>query len=112
QANASYAFLKLRFPLQVSAVDRALVVEGGNMNSLNRLPALLVGCTVVASGQTAATGRLDFLKAHDSSFALLANTSATFQTGKHFPNELFLITGLPFAPAISARVDLALGDPH
>ena len=57
-------------------------------------------------------GRLDFLKAHDSSFALLANTSATFQTGKKYPNEVLLITGLPFAPTVSAHVDLGLGDPH
>ena len=56
-------------------------------------------------------GRLDFLKAHDSSYALLANTSATFQS-KSFPNELLLITGLPFAPVVSAHVDLGLGDPH
>ena len=59
--------------------------------------------------QIAVPGKLDFLKAQDSSFALLANTSATFQPGKHYPNEVFLITGLPFAPAISARVDLGVG---
>ena len=56
-------------------------------------------------------GRLDFLKVHDASYALLANTSATFQS-KSFPNEVLLITGLPFAPAITARVDLGVGDPH
>ena len=82
------------------------------MSSLDQLPLLLLGWTVAAGAQTATTGRLDFLKAHDSSFALLANTSATFQTGKHFANELFLITGLPFAPVISARVDFGLGDPR
>ena len=65
-----------------------------------------------AWAQPAATGRLDFLKSHDSSYALLANTSATFQPGKQYPNELLLITGWPFAPVVSAHVDLGLGDPH
>src|SRR5262245_35828854 len=54
----------------------------------------------------AQTGRLDFLKTQDSSFALFANTSATFQSGKQYPNELVLITGLPSKPEISARVSL------
>jgi len=70
--------------------------------------AFLFGAGIPAPAQP---GRLDFLKAHDSSYALLANTSATFQS-KSFPNELLLITGLPFAPVIAAHVDLGLGDPH
>jgi len=82
------------------------------MSYLKRILPLLFGCAVSGLAQPAAPGRLDFLKVHDSSFALLANSSATYQTGKHYPNELFLITGLPFAPAISARVDFGLGDPH
>src|SRR4051812_20569142 len=59
-----------------------------------------------AFSQTTQSGRLDFLKSKDSSFALFANTSATLQTGKQYPNELVLITGLPNRPAISARIDL------
>src|SRR5438105_3295459 len=51
-------------------------------------------------------GPLDFLKSKDSSFALFANTSATLQAGKQYPNELVLLTGLPNNPAISARIDL------
>jgi uncharacterized protein (TIGR03437 family) len=82
------------------------------MSLPKRMLPLLLGCAVSGFAQPASPGRLDFLKAHDSSFALLANTSATFQAGKHYPNELFLITGLPSAPAISARVDFGLGDPH
>jgi hypothetical protein len=53
-------------------------------------------------------GRLDFLKSKDSTFALFANTSATLQPGKQYPNEVVLITGLPSNPTISARVDLGL----
>ena len=74
--------------------------------------AALLGWGGACWSQPSSSGRLDFLKAHDSSFALLANTSATFQTGKHYPNELLLITGLPFVPTIGARIDLGLGDPH
>ena len=70
--------------------------------------AFLFGAGIPAPAQP---GRLDFLKTHDSSYALLANTSSTFQS-KSFPNELLLITGLPFAAVISAHVDLGLGDPH
>ena len=73
---------------------------------------LLLAGSVLAWAQTPVAGRLDFLKAHDSTFALLANTSATTQSGKQYPNQVFLITGLPSAPAVTARVDLGLGDPH
>ena len=69
-------------------------------------PAILLALGTIASAQT---GRLDFLKSKDSSFALFANTSATLQPGKQYPNELVLLTGLPFKPTISARVDLLAG---
>lgn len=58
--------------------------------------------------QTTPAGRLDFLKSKDPSFALFANTSSS-NTGLPYPKDLVLLTGLPFNPAISARVDL-LGD--
>lgn len=73
---------------------------------------LLLACNVASWAQPTSPGRLDFLKAQDSSFALLANTSATVQPGKKYPNEMLLITGLPFAPAVSAQVDFGLGDRH
>jgi hypothetical protein len=89
------------------------------MSSYNRrkawiagAPLLLFGLHVTCLAQPVSPGRLDFLKAQDSSFALVANTSATVQPGKQYPNEVLLITGLPFAPAVSARVDLGVGDPH
>lgn len=67
---------------------------------------LLLAFWAVASAQP---GRLDFLKAKDSSFALFANTSNTPELiygGPSYRNELILLTGLPSSPAISARVDL------
>ena len=76
------------------------------------VPLLLLFCSLPGAAQFLTPGRLDFLKAHDSSFALFANTSATVQAGKSYPNEVLLITGLPFSPAVSARVDLGVGDPH
>src|SRR5690242_8768592 len=76
------------------------------------VPLLLLGWSLPCAAQFPTPGRLDFLKAHDSSFALMANTSSTFQSGRSYPNEVLLITGLPFSPAVSARVDLGLGDPH
>ena len=69
------------------------------------LAILLAGSGTQAAGQV---GRLDFLKAKDSSFALFANTSATFQQGKNYKNRLLLITGLPLNPTIAASVDLGL----
>jgi hypothetical protein len=60
----------------------------------------------VAQAQSAQTGRLDFLKSNDPSFALFANTSFTPESGKLYADELVLITGLPSNPAISARIDL------
>jgi hypothetical protein len=48
--------------------------------------------------ETTHTGRLDFLKSKDSSFALFANTSATFEPGKVYPNEVVLITPAPIQP--------------
>lgn len=64
----------------------------------------LIGTAAFA--QTTPFGRLDFLKARDTSFALFANTSASSQPGKNYPNELVLLTGLPSNPTIAARVDL------
>src|SRR5690349_6405761 len=55
--------------------------------------------------KTSLVGRLDFLKSKDPSFALFANTSNS-NTGLPYPNDLVLLTGLPFNPAISARVGL------
>jgi uncharacterized protein (TIGR03437 family) len=72
------------------------------------LIVLLAFCTV-ASAQP---GRLDFLKAKDSSFALFANTSNTQSltwSGPYYKNELILLTGLPSNPTISARIDLLGG---
>jgi len=69
---------------------------------------ILLASVTPATGQT---GRLDFLKAKDSSFALYGNTSATFVPGKVYPNELVLITGLPSNPTIAARVDIGLDPP-
>lgn len=69
------------------------------------LAVILVASATPAAGQA---GRLDFLKSKDSSFALFANTSATFEPGKVYPNELVLITGLPSNPTIAARVDIGL----
>ena len=43
---------------------------------------LLFGLTPPAWAQTPSSGRLDFLKAQNSSFALLANTSAHTAAGK------------------------------
>src|SRR6476659_2526123 len=89
------------------------------MSSHNRYKGLIAGAPLLLFGlhatglaQTPAPGRLDFLKAQNSSFVLLANTSATLQPGKQYPNEVLLITGLPLKPAISAHVDLGVGDPH
>lgn len=89
------------------------------MSSHNRYKGLIAGAPLLLFGlhatglaQTPAPGRLDFLKAQNSSFVLLANTSATLQPGKQYPNEVLLITGLPLEPAISAHVDLGVGDPH
>jgi len=68
---------------------------------------LLLGFGSGALAQTT-TGRLDFLKSKDSSFALFANTSGTVEPGKQYPNEVVLITGLPSNPTIAARVDVGL----
>jgi len=68
---------------------------------------LLLGFGCEALAQTT-TGRLDFLKSKDSSFALFANTSGTVEPGKQYPNEVVLITGLPSNPTIAARVDVGL----
>ena len=76
-----------------------------------QLTALVPAVVLLASGAPAQTGRLDFLKAKDSSFALFANTSATFQTGSLYPNEVVLITGLPSNPVIAARVDIGVDKP-
>jgi uncharacterized protein (TIGR03437 family) len=76
------------------------------------LIGLPCACLTTAWAQPAPANRLDFLKVHDSSYALFADTSATFQSGKQYPNELLLITGLPLAPVVSARVDLGLGEPR
>ncbi len=75
-----------------------------NIHPLAIFVLLAQPITVVC--QTTQTGRLDFLKSKDSSFALFANTSATLQAGKQYPNELVLLTGLPNNPTISARIDL------
>jgi uncharacterized protein (TIGR03437 family) len=65
--------------------------------------ASLTFCSLMA--QTTPVGRLDFLKSKDPSFALFANTSNS-NTGLPYPNDLVLLTGLPFNLAISARVGL------
>src|SRR5690242_15644261 len=76
------------------------------------LGAAFLFCAAGANmpAQSTAPGRLDFFKSKEPSFALFANTSATTQPGKHYPDELVLITGLPSNPTISARIDL-LGSP-
>jgi uncharacterized protein (TIGR03437 family) len=80
------------------------------MNRAQGSPVLLgtalVFVALAAPAQTAQTGRLDFLKSKDPSFALFVNTSATNEAGKQYPDELVLITGLPSNPTISARIDL------
>jgi hypothetical protein len=69
--------------------------------------AFLFAIGTPAVAQTAPTGRLDFLKSKDPSFALFVNTLSTWSTsGKQYPNELVLLTGLPSDPKISARIDL------
>lgn len=70
------------------------------------LETALVFAAFAAPAQTTQTGRLDFLKSKDPSFALFVNTSATTEPGKQYPDELVLITGLPSNPTISARIDL------
>ena len=68
---------------------------------------LLFGTVALASvlPHSASAGRLDFLKSKDATFALFANTSSNY-TGVAYPDDLVLITGLPFKPVISARVGL------
>jgi uncharacterized protein (TIGR03437 family) len=79
--------------------------------SLSLPIAFLLVAGLAAYAQPSQTGRLDFLKSKDPSFALFVNTSATTESGKAYPNELVLITGLPSNPVISARIDL-LGSNH
>ena len=67
--------------------------------------ALVALVATPALAQTTSIGRLDFLKSKDASFALFANTSSS-NTGQPYPNDLVLLTGLPFKPVISARLGL------
>jgi hypothetical protein len=81
------------------------------LRNISRYLAAFAPAIVAAVPVAAQTGRLDFLKAKDSSFALFASTSATFQTGKVYPNALMLITGLPTNPVVAAQVPLPVGSP-
>ena len=83
-----------------------MIFTNALQNSWVLLPAAFAFAALAASAQTSQIGRLDFLKSKDPSFALFVNTSATPETGKHYPDELVLITGLPANPTISARIDL------
>jgi len=76
-----------------------------------RYTTLLIAILSFGLVATAQTGRLDFFKSKDPSFALFVNTSATPESGKQYPDELVLITGLPSNPTISAHVDL-IGPNH
>jgi uncharacterized protein (TIGR03437 family) len=82
--------------------------------AIQETKVLLILVLLLAVGMTAFAqpGSLDFLKEQDSSYALFANTSATHQPGKKYPNELVLITGLPDQPAIAARVPLGHTTPR
>jgi hypothetical protein len=67
---------------------------------------LLLALATTAFAQSAQPGKLDFLKSRDSSFALFSNTSFGATSTNRYQDELLLITGLPFSPEISARIDL------
>ncbi len=85
-----------------------------NTRSQNKLiitiAIYLLSFVVGAFAQTSGPGPLDFLGSKDPSFALFVNTSNVLETSPgnriNYPNELVLLTGIPFNPAISARIDL------
>src|SRR5256885_11108587 len=77
---------------------------------MNLAGGLLALCTA-SFAQPSQVGRLDFLKSKDPTFALFANTSNTSYccfgvAHGDYRDELVLLTGLPGAPAISARIDI------